>query len=711
MPAKRFTTVARKKIVAEGNLPLFGTVSTWKPPRVGDLPDWSRANVMSIDTEFHDPTLRELGCGARRDPTYLAGISFMLEGDRPYYVPVRHPDDNVENPDMALRYFRDNARKFKGKLLGANIPGDLDVMDTKEGITFDFDQVNVCDIQVIDALIYELHHSYSLENIGKRRNIPGKDKALLIKAAQDYGYDTSKKGWERCIPLLPARLVGPYAEHDASALFPIYKDQLKDIAEHDLHEVIDVETRLTPLLLKIRQRGIRVDFDQLARVEEWSVTEEHKVLEQIKDLTNYNIGFDNCNAADAVAPALLDIGIQLPKTESGQWSITTEILEEIDHPVAKLIRYLRQVNKIRRTFVSSIRRYQTKGRIHGTMRQIIGASEKNEKSGAAFGRLSHVHPNMSQQPSRGEHAPMWRDIYLPEEGQMLCSSDFSAQEPRWVVHWSDLLGLHGASALAEEYRTNPRIDPHAAMAQLIYGDGWSKDDRTNSKIVFLATCYNQGGAKLCKKQLKLPTRWKVSWKIGKEKVFQYFDTQQQAIKFRLGLTYRASILEVAGVKGQEILDQFHSGAPFVKLLSDKATERAEEVGILKILCGRKIHFPMNQRGEWDFTYKALNRLIQGCSGYQTKLAMLALDRECPAFWQQLQIHDELVGSISDVRIAKRVGEIMRSVVKGLRVPFRCEAEVGPRLGSLRVVCNYDGCTNFADKKDKFGCKEHALVAA
>lgn len=700
--------VARRKIIAEGNLPLFGTPSAWKAPNISDLPDWSRAKCVALDTEYRDDHLAKLGCGARRGAK-IAGISFMLEGGRPFYVPVRHCDGNVENPDAALRYFQDNVAKFEGRLLGANIPGDLDILDVTEGIRFNYKKVHVCDVQLLDAIIDERHFSYSLENIGKRRGIMGKDKELLKKSAQDYGYDVSKRGWEKCIPLLPSRLVGPYAENDASALFPIFQSQWKEIEANDLVKCTNVETRLTPLLLKIRQRGIRVDFDQLDRVEQQTIVDENELLKQIKHLTGYDIGFNNCNAAAAVAPALLDIGIVLPKTAEGQWSITTDILAEIEHPVAKLIRKLRQTNKIRRTFVASVRRYQTNGRIHGTMAQAVGVSKNSERSGAAYGRLSHKDPNTSQWPSKGPYASAWGKVFLPEEGKILCSSDFSSQEPRWVAHTSSLLGLPGADDLVREYQTNPRIDPHSALAQLIYGPGFTKEERGISKIGFLATIYSQGGSKLCKKQLHLPTRWKVSWGSYRERQEVFFKTREEAVKFRLTINHKCGINEVAGEEGQRILDRIHAGAPFLKMLAKKATEKAEATGVLRILTGRLLHFPMNSKGEWDDTHKALNKIVQGSSGMQCKLAMIALDDECPEYEMHTQKHDEVIGSIEDIRVAKRVGEIMSTVVPGMRVPFRCEAECGPNLGSLKVVCNEKGCTNFAlkdDKGSKFGCAEH-----
>lgn len=681
---------------------------------MSDLPDWSRASEVGLDTEFYDQQLRKLGCGARREGTYIGGVSFMLKGHRPFYLPVAHPEGSLPDPGKVWEYFRDQFAKFRGTVLGANIPIDLDYLDTKHKVKFNYDHVKVYDVQVADALINELQRRYSLEAIGDRRKVKSKDKELLKKAVQDFGYDVSKPGWEVNICRIPAKYAGPYAENDVSCLFPIRDSQAVDIEAQNLHEVLGIEMQITVIALEMRQLGIRVDFDELAKVEELSIRRERELLAEIKDLTGHDVGFDNCSSADAVAPALFARGIELPKTETGQWSITTELLENIpkSEPIGGLIRKLRQANKIRRTFVRSVEKYQTNGRIHGTLRQIVGASEKNERAGAAFGRFSHVHPNTSQDPSRGFWAKPWQKIYIPEDGCEFLSSDFSAQEPRWVVHFSSLLGLTGAEALAEEYRRNPRIDPHGALADVVYGlDNWKKAQRENTKIAFLATIYSQGGAQLCKKQLKLPTRYCVSWTVNRIRHAEYFETFEEAMAFRKNVPAKCSVNEVAGAEGQEILDKINNGAPFLKELVKRVTDKVEKTGTLRILGGRVIHFPLNSRGEYDFAHKGLNRIVQGSSGYQTKLAMIALWKELKnEFKMQRQKHDELIGSISDRRTTIKVREIMRECVKNTRVPFQCEAEVGPNLGELQVVCNDHGCITLATKdkdgKSLWGCETH-----
>lgn len=687
-----------------GSIPLFAPESDWQAPRLSDLPDWSRCRLAALDAEFEDKTLRELGNGARRGAK-LAGYSFALEGDnRGYYIPLRHPGPGNVDCDQGLNYLRDNLYRLEGTLVGANMAGDLDIF-FYENIKPNYNKILCKDIQVRDPLIWEHHYKYNLEVVAERWGFKGKDEAKLKEAAQAYGYDIKSAGWKACIPKLPAKFVGPYGEHDAFILIPIYHAQQKVMDEQGLNEVDELEARLLPLLLKMRQRGIRVNFDHLDRVERWALEEETKCVLEIKRLTGWDIGVGHCMAAARVAPALQAIGIDPPKTaETEAWSIKADWLATIEHPVAGLIRQCRQYNKLRTTFAASVRRYQTGGKIHSTFRQIVGASEKNEQSGAAYGRLSSAHLNIQQQPSRAKFANFWRSIYIPEENCQWVSCDYSGVEPRWYCHFAQLLNLPKAKDFGDLYKSNPRLDRHQAVADL------TGLNRKDAKTVGLGLDYRMGSLKLAN-SLKLPTRWLVEVGVGRDKQQYYFPTRKEALEFRFSRTEdKIRMAEVAGEAAQAILDKFHNGAPFIRDLARKAEEKAKATGFIKLIGGRVLHFPMNSRGEYDHTYKACSKLIQGSAAYQMKLALLALDRDLPELYLNAQIHDEIWGSVPDLRTAKRVNEIMVNVVKlKTGMPFRCDVEVGPSCGELSLICFENDCTNFADPEDKFGCHLHKLV--
>lgn len=677
-------------------LPMFVPDSTWKAPRISDLPSWRGAKRVALDSEFSDSTLRKLGIGARRGAK-ICGYSFAIEGHengRGYYVPLRHVGgDNVEDVGQALAYLRDNLGSFEGELAVANGNVDLDLL-FYEGIKPNYNKCLVRDVQILAPLIWELHFSYSLNNILLREGFNPKDETLLLEALRTYGGPDAGK---ELIHVLPARFAGPYAEWDAACLLPLLR-ALEAKAGH-LTQVWDLESRLLPVLLKIRQRGVLIDQPKLDMIDDWSLAEEKKTLDEIRVLTGRTVGVGDCMKAEIMASVLESCGVVVGKTPTGMPSVTTASLAAISgHPIGKLIRYTRQVFKLRSTFVKSVRAHMTNGRIHTTYTQIVGSNDKNEKSGAAFGRLSSKNLNIQQQPSNGPFAAMWRSIYVPDPGSTWGCLDYSQVEPRWTIHFAEAMGCPGAKEAGDAYRNDPRTDNHDLTAKL------TGLDRKYAKAVFLALCYGEGGAKLCRHQLKLPTRWRVTVEHGQP---AYFETQEQAIAWRKKQRGRARVLEVAGTEGQNILDTFNRNLPFVRALSDICMKRAEDTGQLTLLGGRVLHFPLARDGSYDFCFKALNRLAQGSSGMQLRLCLLALDREMPDANIQMTVHDEIDGSFSGPAEMHKAAEIMRTVVKA-KVPWRVDIEHGSSWGNMKQLCAVVNCPHDAvkDARGLYYCGTH-----
>lgn len=259
---------------------------------------------------------------------------------------------------------------------------------------------------------------------------------------------------------------------------------------------------------------------------------------------------------------------------------------------------------------------------------------------------------------------MWRAVYIPDEGAVWACDDFSQQEPRWLTHYAELKNCSKARAAAEEYRTNPKADNHTMMARMIdpsfdsYDEDKQKKVRSGYKEIYLGKCYGMGGAKMCKK-LGLPTE--MIWS----------DRRNQMI-------------EIAGPEGQALIDKFDNQAPFVKELSDAAERRAASVGYIVTAGGRRCRFPIDPTGRrrFDWTHKALNRLIQGSSADQTKQALVNAD--AAGFPIQLQVHDELDFSAENEQQALDLAQVMRDAMHA-NVPFRVDVEVGPNWGELTEI--------------------------
>jgi len=629
-------------------LPAFRPTSTWKAPAVSSLPSWDGAKRIGFDIETCDPDLKKLGPGVRTNG-FITGFSVAIEDGPAFYLPIAHAGGGNLDQDKVIAYIRDNAARFTGDVVGANLQYDLDY-SAEAGIWFP--QATMRDVQIAEPLLDELQMRYSLDAIAQRRGMAGKDEVLLKEFAAYYGIDPKADMWK-----LPAGAVGPYAEEDTRLPLKLLRKQERQIDEEGLWQVYDMECQLQPVLMKMRRRGVRVDLGKLETIEGEALKREVMALAEIKRLTGTNLTTDDTNRTAALIPIIKSLGFQVGRTDKGNESLTNDILRDIarasrkskDDPltVPELIMDAKKWNKVRNTFCASIRRHEVNGRIHCTFNQMIGEDDSGGEGGARYGRLSCKQPNLQQQPSRDpEIGPLWRSIYLPEEGAEWISLDYSTQEPRWMTHYAELSGLAGAKEAAQAYRDDPTTDFHGMVAAMM------GVERKPSKEIGLGKMYGMGGAKLAHR-LGLPTVNRVHSKSGR--------------------TY-----EAAGPEAQALIDCYDEALPFVKQLAKMCETKAERRGWIKTAGGRHCRFPL-VNGKYDWVFKALNRLIQGSSGDQMKAAMVQLD--AAGIPIQLQVHDE-VDLSGDRGLAEEGAAIMLNALP-CNVPHRVDIEIGPSWGEIK----------------------------
>jgi DNA polymerase I-like protein with 3'-5' exonuclease and polymerase domains len=598
--------------------PLFGVNSNWRKPDLAKLPSWRDSKYVSIDTETCDPKLKKTGIGVR-SLGYMVGVSFCLDDGVPYYLPIRHLSYEDNLPEInVLRYLKKQAAEFTGEVVGMNLPYDLDYL-AWEGVEF-----NNCayfrDIAIADPLVYELHQSYSLQSIAERWGFKGKDEQMLQDAANAYKVDSKSGLWQ-----LPARFVGEYAEEDARLPLMIYRKQMKYIESNRLQPIFDLESKLLPVLLKMRQRGVRIDEAQLENVEKKCYNESIEQLAFVKEQTGVTIDISDLNMKGKIGAALEKIGATFQRTEkSGAIKIDSEFLESLQHPVAKAIKDAKIANKMRTSFVQSVREHVVNGRIHCTFRQLVGAISSNDDSdgsgGVRFGRLSCSNPNLQQQPSKGKWGKEWRKVYLPDEGKKWASIDYSQQEPRWTVHYASMLSKSGKKA-ADAYKENPKMDNYAYVAEI------ANIDRSTAKTVVLAQVYGQGKDSLCAK-------------LG---IDQY--------------------------SADQIISTINQKLPYIETLKAELLRVLNDRGYIKTILGRQLH-TQNK-------HAVINALVQGSSADQMKAALVEIDKQ--GYPLQLSIHDEICLSVDKKEEAEHIAEICSTVVKS-HVPFPLDVELGDSWG-------------------------------
>lgn len=635
--------------------PLWEPEITWSPPSLSDLPSWRGVRRLCIDVECRDDDLSKLGPGVRRGG-YVAGVAFAIEDGPAHYLPIRHEGGGNLDASAVWAYLRDNAPLLEHEVVFNSAPYDLDYL-WENGVEF----ANVKfhrDTQVAEPLIDELQKTYNLDVIAARRGLPGKDEHKLREVAKAWGVDPKRGLWR-----LHSGAVGAYGEQDVRLPLQVLRRQERDIEDQDLQETYDLESRVTPALVRMTRRGLRVDLDELDRVEAWATQRLADYLDQIHHLTGVRVG--SISNARELYPALARRGIHVPiKIHAGTGkempSITKLWLQQQTDDVAKAIVSGREFQKLLTTYVAGFRKHLVGDRIYPSFRQLRNASDEDEdeddEGGARFGRCSAKHPNVQAQMKRSkEIQKRWRKVLVPDHGAQWIKGDLGQQEPRLTVHFAELCRLPGAFRAGNSFRNDPCFDPYGLMVELCKTPedtdlGKLRDDL---KEVYLGKCYGMGGGKLARK-LKLPTVRKVSAYSGME-------------------------YDAAGPEAQAIIDRFDRGVPYVRALARLCTKSAKAKKYIVALGKRRVRFELDENDEIKDEHKALNKLIQGSAAHQTKTALVEL--EANGFPLQLTVHDEFGYSGEPDERARQMGQIMCDAVV-IRVPFRVDIEAGPSYGEL-----------------------------
>ncbi len=618
----------------------------WSPPKISTLPSWADAKRVSIDVETKDMDIKRLGPGVRRPGNRVVGISFAIEDGGDFYLPMSHDggDNCPEGPEVVWNYIRDQLKDFKGHILGANLSYDADWIQNEANIL----RHKMMDIQVADPLINELHYSYSLETICERLGLPGKDETILKHAATAYKINPKSELWK-----LPARFVAQYAMVDARRPLQCMRRQESLIEEEGVDKIWQLEQRVTPVLVRMRRRGVRIDMDKVDIIERKCIEIEKESLERVFLATGIRVGLTDVWKSEVLAHALRAAGYKIPKTEAGRDSVDKNFLDKCGE-VGEQIHRARDWNKLRTTFAKQIREHAIERngefRIHCTLNQMKTTDDEGGGKGVRYGRTSCSEPNLQQQPVRhDEFGELWRSIFVADVGARWASSDWSQQEPRIAVHYAELLGLKGAKDFADEYRANPRMDIHQKLADI------SEMARKIVKNYVNGSIYGMGDLKMCRH-------------LG------------QSVERRI---VRGEMREVPGPEGQAMIDKFKAFAPWISGLTREAAKAVRKNGgYVWTYLRRKCHFVKRGDNEWEAEHKAFNRVGQGSAADQAKATMVAADDE--GIPMQLFIHDEFALSFTDIKVPKRLKELQLTTVT-FNVPMLVDLEVGTDWGTLEKV--------------------------
>mgnify|MGYP003655987612 FL=1 len=607
----------------------------WTPPH--NFPDLSEAKEIAIDLETCDPNMEKFGPGWPRKDGYIVGYAVAVDGWCGYY-PIAHGGGGNLDKKIVESWITEimllpcpkvmhNAAYDLGWLWASGFKVEGKIIDT----------------MIAAGLVDENRFSYALNSLGFDMLKEVKSEEQLKKAAADWGVHPKKELWK-----LPANFVGSYGEQDAALTLKLWHHLETLLRKEEVESIFELETEMLPILTGMTFKGIRFDREKAQALIVELQGKEKKLVAAMKKEAGVPV---DMWAAASIAKAFDKLGVEYPKTEKGAPSFTKSFLEACEHPLAKMVVEVREVNKTHNTFLQPyLDASEATGRIHSHVSQLRG-----ETGGTVTGRLSMNQPNLQQVPARHPViGPMVRSLFLPEEGELWAANDFSAQEPRLLIHYAKLLGLEGADVMAQAYHDDPETDFHQMVADM------ADITRKQAKTIGLGLMYGMGKAKL------------------------------------------AVQLDMAVEEAAELIQTFHAKVPFLKgtiFAVQKRIENPSSGGSIRTLLGRKCRFPLWEPMQWGInkalpreeasakygprikramTYKGLNKLIQGSAADQTKKGMVELHKA--GYNMLLAVHDEVAISVKTKEEAEAAAEIMKHAV-ALEVPSKIDVEAGPTWGS------------------------------
>ena len=616
---------------------MFQAQTEWTCP--DSFPDLSQAKYIAIDLETKDPNLKSRGSGAVIGEGEIIGFALAVDGWSGYY-PIGHREGNLDKR-IVLDYIKEVCATDAVKIFH-NAMYDVCWLRAYNIKINGF----IIDTMVMSSLIDENRLSYTLNSIAFEYLREVKDEKGLKEAAEAAGVDAKSEMYK-----FPAMYVGAYAEKDAELTLELFKVLSREIQKQNLSEIFDLETQLFPCLIDMKFKGVRVDVQAAHRLKQDMLKEEEALLLEVKKQTGIE---PQIWAARSIAKVFDKLHLPYERTLKSQApSFTKNFLAEHKHPLVQKIAKAREINKAHTTFIDTILKHEHRGRIHADINPI-----RSDQGGTVTGRFSYSNPNLQQIPARNKDlGPKIRSLFIPEKDHTWGCFDYSQQEPRLVVHYAattdPIMYDDSVSQIVEKFKSDS-VDFHQTVADM------AGISRSNAKTINLGLFYGMGKAKL---------------------------------QAELGLSTKA--------EAENLFNQYHENVPFVRELMNRTSQHAQFSGSIGTLLGRRcrfnkwepntfgMHTPMTLeeaertygrgRIKRAFTYKALNKLIQGSAADMTKKAMLDLYNE--GIIPHIQIHDELDISVESEAQAKKIIEIMENAVT-LAVPNKVDYEYGNTWGEI-----------------------------
>lgn len=566
-------------------------------------------SVLSLDTETTstDPIRAE-----------LVGMSFSYAENQAFYVPV--PADRSEAQKIVDR-FRPVFENREIMKVGQNIKYDMLVL-ANYGVQL---QGPLFDTMVAHYVLQpELRH-----NMDYLAEIYLNYQTIHIEEL--IGPKGKNQGNMRDLP--PAS-VYEYACEDADVTLKLKNKLEKELDENNVRKLFEeIEMPLIPVLAYMERNGVRIDTEALKETSRHFTLRMKQIEEEVYQLAGTEFNIASPKQVGEVLFDRLKIVEKAKKTKTGQYVTSEEVLESLrgKHEVVGKILEHRGLKKLLGTYIDALPQLinPETGRIHTSFNQTVTAT----------GRLSSSNPNLQNIPIRNEDGKEIRKAFIPDDGCIFFSADYSQIELRIMAH------LSGDPHMIEAFQKGQDI--HAATASKIY-------------------------------------------KVPLEEVTR--EQRSKAKTANFGIIYGISVfglaerLNVDRKEAKELIDGYFENYPHVKEYMDESIRIARERGYIETIFKRKRYLPdINSRNAVVRGYaerNAINAPIQGSAADIIKVAMVRIYqrflKERIQSKMILQVHDELNFSVlpeEQEKVKQIVIEEMESAYK-MKAPLLADSGWG-----------------------------------
>ena len=645
--------------------------------------DLKGIDTVAVDIETYDPNLKTKGLGAIRNDGFICGIAVATGKDTAYF-PLRHSDTDIDPERIDKIWEVLNKKIFQNENITKIFHNAMYDVCWIRAITGKKMKGRIVDTMIAASVIDENRFKYSLDALSKDYLDESKYKYDLQQKTLEWSGGTVKDPMTN-MHKLPAYIVKDYAKQDVDLTYKLWNLFNKKIDEvlytkedgdqKTCRKIFELETKLFLCLVDMKFKGVKIDTAQAILFGRHLKKRRDQIVKAIENKTGIRV---DIWAASSIKNLLEHQKItdykETPKSKMPQ--LPKDYLKTHKNKCLRMIAKAREYDKAVNTFIEGLLSYVHEGRIHADINQI-----RSDAGGTVTGRFSMSNPNLQQIPSKGFIGAKMRELFIPEDGCKWGSFDYSQQEPRIVVHYAIKIGLPGTENLQEEFDKDD-ADFHQIVADM------ANISRKQAKTINLGLFYGMGKIKLQKELGLDPTEARTLFNDYHNRVPFVRRLSQELIDFskknKLLFTLydrfcRFDKWETTNKEWNPETNRFNQ----VTLYTEKDAREAFKAEILDKFKEKKID---PNYMDWferyytpAFTYKALNRLIQGSAADMTKKAMVDLYEK--GIVPHIQIHDELCFSTTDHE-AELIKETMEQTIL-LEVKNKVDYESGPNWGTIK----------------------------